>query len=241
MKFKLNGSRITLAVYIVFLIVSYVLFRNGLAPDIMLDVAGSWQMLLLVIGIMQVFSRQRVMGIIFIFLGLFTMLPMFTGHLPFLDSLLSQRRFWIIVPVFIGCVILVSEIVSYRRRSKAPCQEESTDSFGKVYGRIRFESSSVAVSGDIFTGGDISVFAATAEVDLRRCQIASSLAEMNLKVTLGSLRLIVPNEWKVEIFSSSFAAGVKDIRDKGNADSDDAQTLLLNCDVSFANIEISNE
>lgn len=239
---KIGGSRIVLIVYVIFLAAVYFLVRKDVAGDTLKNIAFSWQLLLLALGLAKLFTRPRTMGVILTFLGAFTILPLFTDVFPGLADFVSNRSFWIVVPVFVGVVLLVSEIVRYRRTkgsaSASVPEAAGLSHDGNFHLRTTFGADTSALDGGELSGGDISVCFGSADVNMSRCALAAGLTVLDVKVTMGSLRIVVPSDWYVEVESSSVFGGVRDIRKSRGADT--SRTLLLRAEVSLGSIELSD-
>lgn len=240
---KIGGSRIVLIVYVIFLAVVYVLVRKDIAGETLKNIAFSWQLLLLALGLAKLFTRPRTMGIILTFLGAFTMLPLFTDIFPGLADFVSNRSFWIAVPVFVGIVLLISEILRYRKAKASATSPEvpvatGLSHDGNFHLKTSFGSDTCVVEGGEMSGGDISVCFGSADVNLGRCVLSEGLSVLTVKITMGSLKIVVPSDWYVEVESSSVMGGVQDVRKSKS--SDPSKTLLIRAEVSLGSIELSD-
>lgn len=115
-KFRFGWSRTVLAVYLLLLAVTYILMRKGVAGEVFTGIVFSWQLLVMFLGLARLSTKPVALGIVLVFLGAFTMLPLFTDVFPGLSGLVSDKSFWIVVPIFVAAVILVSEFLRIRRR-----------------------------------------------------------------------------------------------------------------------------
>lgn len=245
MKNFLNPARVVIGIYVLFLVVVLFLRRAGAAGDLLCDVAMSWQLLLLVLGIVKLFSTTKVIGVVLTFIGAFTMLPLFTDVVPGLGDFVRDRRVWLAVPIFVGVAIAVSEVLAYRRRRKlgsGMAQETETDNDGRMdLKTVMGELDSVVELGEneCFRGGRVRVVIGGADVDLRRCRLAPGVTELEVSVVMGSLRLVVPEDWYVSCEVSSELGGAADRRARNGADP--KATLLVKGGVSLGVMEIVSE
>ena len=98
-----------MGIYVLLLVVSYILMRNGAVGEIYTGIVFSWQLLILFLGLARLTTKPLALGLILTFIGAFTMLPLFTDIFPGLSGLVSNQSFWIIVPIFVAIVIAVSD------------------------------------------------------------------------------------------------------------------------------------
>lgn len=131
-----------LAVYLLLLAVTYILMRKGVAGEVFTGIVFSWQLLVMFLGLARLSTKPVALGIVLVFLGAFTMLPLFTDVFPGLSGLVSDKSFWIVVPIFVAAVILVSEFLRIRRRvarkKLLPAVQSGLGEDGTLYEKRRF-------------------------------------------------------------------------------------------------------
>lgn len=89
-----------------------------------------------------------------------------------------------------------------------------------------------------FHGGRLRVMAAVVECDLSRPEAAASVVRLDLKATLGRLRLYVSDATRVTIEMKN-AASVRDCRDLGNPpDGADSPELVITGSLTLSTLDI---
>lgn len=241
-RIRLGWSRIVLGIYMLLLVVSYILMRNGAVGEIYTGIVFSWQLLILFLGLARLTTKPLALGLILTFIGAFTMLPLFTDIFPGLSGLVSNQSFWIIVPIFVAIVIAVSEIIRYSRRraerKSRPAVQSGLSEDGMLYERVSFSSRSYVVDGGFLAGGTLSVSSASVEIDLSRCSIPEGISVIDLDTIMGSVRLKIPHDWYVELKTTNILGTARDIRrpDEGR---DVSRTLLIKGTVSLGALVVT--
>ena len=85
-KFRFGWSRTVLAVYLLLLAVTYILMRKGVAGEVFTGIVFSWQLLVMFLGLARLSTKPVALGIVLVFLGAITMLPLFTDVFPGLSG-----------------------------------------------------------------------------------------------------------------------------------------------------------
>lgn len=240
MKFRLGWSRIVLAIYVLLLAVTYVLMRKDIVGEVFTGIVFSWQLLILFLGLARITTRPVALGLILTFVGAFTLLPLFTDVFPVLTGLVSNQKFWIIVPVFVAAVIIVSEIVRYRRakaeKRLRPAVQSGLGEDGMLYERVSFASRNCIVEEGVLTGGNVHVNSGTAVIDLSRCSLADGISVIDMDIIMGSVCLVLPHDWYVELRTSGFAGKARDTR--SGAERKASRTLLVKGNITFGSLVV---
>lgn len=240
-RLRLGWSRIVLAVYVLLLAVTYILMRKGVAGDVFTGIVFSWQLLILFLGLARITTKPVALGLVLTFIGAFTLLPLFTDVFPALAGLVSNQKFWIIVPVFVAAVIIVSEIIRYRRlkaeKKIKPVEQSGLGEDGMLYERIYLSSRDIIVNEGGFAGGSVTVSSGRAEINLSRCILGEGISLMNVDVTLGTVVLVLPADWYVEVRTDNFAGRSKD--ERAPMERDVSRTLLIKGNVTFGSLTIN--
>lgn len=220
---KPRGADSRLIVGLIFLLLGvYFLLNNfDLIPFELPDYITSWQVFLILIGLLLLASRERQGGgTILIVVGLVFLLP------EFFDVSVGEvvRQFWPLALVAIGVVLLV-------RRS----QEKKTTNYAEVGGdpveriaaqRIAAQQDAVEfidetailggndrlITSEHFRGGKITTIFGSNEVNFVNARLAEGQHELDLFTLFGSTELTVPRDWNVRVDVTPILGSFEDRR-----------------------------
>jgi len=203
-----NNSR-SLGFAILVILVGFVLllYKMNVIPYFISNVIISWQMLLIVIGVFNLFcSRHRVTGIILIAVGGFFLVPeMFMVPISF------RRVFWPVILIFVGLAILIPYIRGRRRQF---------DEIGKPIDKSTYYLDDVSVFGGSdktitsqnFRGGKITSIFGGSKINLTEARLSEGSNIIDVFYLFGGTNLIIPPEWNVKMEVISVFGGFSDKR-----------------------------
>ena len=203
-----RGADPRLIVGLIFLLLGlYFLLNNfDLIPFELPAYITSWQVFLILIGLLLLASRERQGGgIILIVVGIVFLLP------EFFDVSVGEvvRQFWPLALVAIGVVLLV-------RRS----QEKKTTNEFEVGGEaIEFINETAILGGndrlitsEHFRGGKITTIFGSNEVNFVNARLAEGQHELDVFTLFGSTELTVPRDWNVTVDVTPILGSFEDRR-----------------------------
>ncbi len=192
----------------------------------------SWQMLLVVIGIIiLVSSKNKTAGIIMIAVGGFFLTPSL-----FTDFFRSFNFFWPAIFIAIGIVLLVNSKRIVKKIDYA--QTKKTDSIDYVN---IFSGAERQLITDNFQGGQITAIFGGGEVDLTRSSLAPGDNVIDITCIFGGTTIIVPEGWNVLINVTPILGGFSDSRKlRGDVIKDNTRTLTISGIVIFGGGEIKS-
>jgi predicted membrane protein len=176
----------------------------------------TWQMLLIVIGFVNIFSRESyVSGLVLIMVGAFFLVPRIVD-LPF--NFIGM--FWPILLIGGGVLLILKH--SVRRLGDGKKTEDSccmgpfsrtttvetdgiVDDFNLFGGSKRRYSSG-------FRGGKFTNIFGGAEIDLTQAQLENNVAIIETVCVFGGMTLYVPSDWEVQVEVVSILGGFSDKR-----------------------------
>ena len=199
------------------------------------DIIISWQMLLIVIGVYNLFFTQsRVTGFILIAIGAFFLLPEIF-NLPYN----FRRNFWPILLIAVGVFIIFRHGLGRRQpgqpdfHHKEENDEEFIDEFNIFSGSER------KISIKNFKGGKITSIFGGSEIDLTDAELSSETNVIELFYMFGGSSLTVPNNWSVINKVTSILGGFSDKRSVSTSGQNDPKkTLILKGFVMFGGGDI---
>jgi len=198
-------------------------FNFGLIPQTLRHVIISWQMLLIFIGVVQLFKKRLISGIVLIFIGGFFIIP---RVIPGLDHQFVQT-YWPLLLIGAGIVILLQRLVrpewgfetwgnewqqQHHRHAQSYNQSKSN------YNPEGFSKNSVFGSGDHivldpeFKGGELNAVFGGLTLDLRRTNLPEGETHLDVNAVFGGITIFVPNDWFVETHLDAVFGGFKDNR-----------------------------
>ncbi len=214
-------------------------FNFEILPLAWKHIIFSWQMLLIVLGIVSLIGREgRGPGIILILIGGFFLMPeLYDFHISFV------RIFWPVLLIIIGVSILFGR--GYRHHHRWHRHLENPQGGSNLdEGYIRqeniFSGSKQKIIHTEFKGGKISNIFGGAEIDLTQATLAEGRNELIIECIFGGVTLIVPSDWKVVVEISAILGGFQDKRSVIKEQPDATRVLVIKGSAIFGGGEIKS-
>jgi predicted membrane protein len=196
------------------------------------DIIFSWQMLLIVIGVITLAgSDNKTPGIVLISVGGFFMIPEL-----FTDFFRSFNFFWPALFIVIGVVLLINskrlgKTLNYTSGSKADMID---------YINI-FSGAERQLITNNFLGGKVTSIFGGGEVDLTRSSLAPGDNVIEITCIFGGTTLIVPENWNVILNVTPILGGFSDSRRIGSdVIKDTTRSLTIRGTVIFGGGELKS-
>lgn len=196
------------------------------------DIIFSWQMLLIVIGVITLAgSDNKTPGIVLISVGGFFMIPEL-----FTDFFRSFNFFWPALFIVIGVVLLINskrlvKTLNYTSGSKADMID---------YVNI-FSGAERQLITNNFLGGKVTSIFGGGEVDLTRSSLAPGDNVIEITCIFGGTTLIVPENWNVILNVTPILGGFSDSRRIGSdVIKDTTRSLTIRGTVIFGGGELKS-
>lgn len=196
------------------------------------DIIFSWQMLLIVIGVITLAgSDNKTPGIVLISVGGFFMIPEL-----FTDFFRSFNFFWPALFIVIGVVLLINSkrlvnTLHYTSGSKADMID---------YVNI-FSGAERQLITNNFLGGKVTSIFGGGEVDLTRSSLAPGDNVIEITCIFGGTTLIVPENWNVILNVTPILGGFSDSRRIGSdVIKDTTRSLTIRGTVIFGGGELKS-
>jgi predicted membrane protein len=155
----------------------------------------TWQMLLIVIGVINFISGNRQAGLILLGIGGFFYLQYF--------DIISVRTFWPLILIIVGIVFIL------RGRSAIIKRGENEDNF---FDEISiFGGSQKKYTSQQLQGGKITNIFGGSELDLRGAKAVDG-AVIEIFTMFGGSEIMVPQDWNVVIDVTAILGGFSDTR-----------------------------
>ncbi len=136
---------------------------------------------------------------------------------------LDVGRFWPVILIIIGTVVLVNSFRSRGRSSEDGATRNTVD--GWIESVSVFGSTRESVVSSEFKGGQATTVMGEARLDLRETSVMEKPAALEITVVMGEMKLRVPRDWNVRLDNVTVMGESKDERLRREADG--AQTDLV--------------
>ena len=233
-KFKKNTRiHLLLGVILVFVGVSILAEIFNVVPWNLHNVIFSWQMILIVLGIIFISSNEnRSTGYILLAIGTFFILP------EFIDGLPENWRslFWPVMLILLGLLIIFGRHGGRARRHFR--QSGTTDEL--LDDADIFGGSERIVNSQNFKGGKISNIFGGSKYDMRQAKLAEGTNYIDVSMIFGGSKFIVPEDWDIRIEVTSIFGGFADKRHRSIVVPDDTRKLVIRGETIFGGGEITN-
>jgi predicted membrane protein len=194
----------------------------------------SWQMLLVVLGVVQFFRRHFIMSLLLICIGGFFLYPKIAGVAP--DWIIT---WWPLLIILAGVLVLLRMLPYFGKKKYAAYTDSvynSTDGYvvsENVFGVVRH-----IVLDPVFKGARIkNVFGGTM-LDLRHTKLENEDTYIDVECTFGGVEIFIPADWVVVTDLQMSLAGCEDERYTETPDSN--CKLVIRGKITFSGIEIKN-
>lgn len=219
---------------IIFIGLAFLLHQMRLLPPNVDDILISWQMLLIVIGVFNIFTNQsRIFGYILISVGLFFLLPdLFDLPYNF------RRNFWPLILIAVGLFIIFRHGLNRKDSQKIPEMNSDSQFIDEVN---IFSGSEKRIAIKNFRGGRITSIFGGSEIDLREAELSDETNVIEVFYLFGGSSITVPPDWNVINKVTAILGGFSDKRsnhsESGNLP---AKTIIIQGFVMFGGGEIKS-
>ncbi len=229
-----NRRKIALGIIVIIAGVLLLALNAGILPYDWKHIIFSWQMILIVIGLISLFSSESTFpGIILLLVGGFFLIPRI-ADLPFN----TVHLFWPALLIAIGLLILFRRWPFGQRHHVAPGTATTGAKDGYVHMENVFSSGKQKIAEPEFRGGRINCIFGGAEIDLTQSGLAQGMNELQVDVVFGGVNLAVPADWKIIIKNSSVLGGFTDKRTIIRESPDPSRILVIKASTVFGGGEL---
>lgn len=212
------------------------LSNTGFLPYEIRHIIFSWQMLLIGIGIISLFSSEsRTPGTILILIGGIFIIPRI-----FDLSFNMMQVFWPAILIGIGVLLLTKRMPRRPWRSHEPRLVNQTVEDGYVHEENIFSGGKQRVIHQVFRGGHINCVFGGSELDLTQATLAEGISELEVNTIFGGVTLIVPADWRIQLKMTSIMGGFADKRAYIKESPDPSRVLIIKGSTIFGGGEIKS-
>ncbi len=234
-----NGSQMKKYILGVIVIVAgclLLLSNTGFLPYELRHILFSWQMLLIAIGVISLFSSEsRTPGTILIFIGgLFLLTRIFEM------SFNVTHLFWPVILIGVGVLILTKRMPRRPWQANRYQVNTHTSGDGFIHEENIFSGGKQRVMHQVFRGGHINCVFGGSEVDLTQATLADGVSELEVNTIFGGVTLIVPADWRIQLKMTSIMGGFADKRSYVKENPDPSRMLIIKGSTIFGGGEIKS-
>lgn len=194
---------------IIAIVIGAVLMLNvfHILPLKLWDLVWSWQMLLIVVGLVSLLNNEsKFLGVALISVGVFFLIDDFWYFPPEL-----RRAFWPAVLMVFGVYLVLSPPKYFKPRSKRGVQEDDRDFIDEV---SVFGGGERTVTSNQFKGGKITSIFGGSKINLMNSQLATGENILDTFSLFGGTTVIVPAGWNIKVEVVSIFGGFSDKRER---------------------------
>jgi predicted membrane protein len=197
------------------------------------DIIISWQMLLIVIGVYNLFfAGNRIAGYILIAIGGFFIIPEL-----FIMPEDYRRNFWPLLLIIVGIIVLFRAFPVAKRETAIPPDGNPMEYIDEVN---VFSGSEKKITTDNFKGGKITSLFGGSEIDLTTSKLAEGNNALEVFYLFGGSTIKVPPDWTVTNKVTSILGGFSDKRNYVASSTGTNRILTIHGFVMFGGGEIKS-
>lgn len=221
----------------------FLLVNTGIIPTAYKSVLTEWPIWLLLVGLFCVFHRNHTTGIILLVVGGFFITPALGTVNPSWGIPENFTHvYWPLLLILAGLLILFLKAGKYKGFLYVGGTCKPTSSFesedGNLHIETTFDSRKNIVLDPVFKGGDIRCSFGEVEIDLRKTSLPEGTTKLYIDVSFGSVVVIVPDTWNVQIKGSSAFGSFTDHRLTKAFYPNETKRLIVEGKVAFGECEL---
>lgn len=211
------------------------LFNLNIVPASYERIFFSWEMLLIVIGLVNIVSKDNwFVGCILILIGGFFMSDRLL-ELPIDFS----KIFWPVLIIAIGVMIVIKKTFKNGMNCNTLNHNYQTEA-GYIKESNIFGGSKRKITPSEFKGGKITCIFGGSEIDLTQATLAEGKNVLEISAIFGGVSLIVPSDWMVHVEVNSILGGFADKRHLFKTDANSNRELFIKGSTIFGGGEIKS-
>jgi len=209
------------------------LFNVGLISPSLKHIFFSWQMLLIVIGVISLLSSENhTPGYVLLLIGTIFLLPRIFEFTFNVSHLLIPT-----ILIAIGIILLLRRVPHHF----PGCHQQAHNlDNGYIHEENIFSGSKHRFLQKNFRGGHISCAFGGAELDLTQTTLGEGTNVLEITTIFGGVTLIVPCDWKIILKTTSIFGGFSDKRMHVKETGDNSRILIIKGSTIFGGGEIKS-
>jgi predicted membrane protein len=223
-------------------------FNAGILPMNLYPVVFSWQMLVISIGFVCLFSRHSwFLGVLIILFGGFHL-----QKLLVFENLVVPLNGWATVLIVVGMVVICNAIWGrhhHHHKAWEKCHHEFHEWHSQVNKGDKYEAGYIErncvfggsrekLDAKNFKGGEINSVFGGIELDLSDAKLAEGTHHLEINSVFGGTVIYVPIDWKIEFQQTKVFGHFEDKRPKPDFEIDEKSVLIIEANSVFGGGEI---
>jgi len=220
--------------------------NTGLLPTVYAPLFSSWPIWLVFGGLFFLLDRSWFTGLVLLTIGAFYLLPQIGAANPALNIPANfAHLYWPALLVIGGVYFILSRLFPNRYRywggfhkhfDKFNTTVNTEEGFLAI--NSSFDSRKEIVLDPIFKGGNIDCSFGEVIVDLRKTTLQEGKTILTAKVSFGSVHIIVPSTWNVQLKGDSAFGDFRDSRIDPSFNPDSNSSLIIQGKCSFGEFKL---
>lgn len=211
-----NNKRTIIGIILIFVGIVLIAKRMDFIPYDVSRIIISWQMLLIGIGLLNIFTKENYRsGLILISIGSFFLLPR-----VFDISHEMRNMMWPAILVVIGALMLV-----VRDKNKISLKQGSSENVIDVLNVMG--GGKRKVTSESFAGGRVTSIFGGSELDLTTAKMQDKQIVVDVFTIFGGSEIIVPRGWDVQVDVTSIFGAFDDKRGPVDKTHSEADKVLI--------------
>ncbi len=235
-----SNKRAVLGIILVLVGAALIALNLNLFPFGIRTIIFSWQMILIVIGLVFLISKEnKTVGFILLAIGGFFLIPEIV-NIPY--SWGWRRLFWPLIFIIVGILILFRGGKLHRRNNRNICcpdgktlDEDSIDDLSMFGGGQRM------INSQNFKGGKVTSIFGGSQFNFKGASLAKGRNVIDVLSLFGGSKFIVPRDWDIKVEITSIFGGFSDKRNPDpNVVYDPSKQLVFKGVVIFGGGEVQD-
>lgn len=243
-----GGTRFSILLIVVGLV--FLAVNTGILPTIYQPLFSSWPIWLVFGGLYFLLDRSWFTGLTLFTIGTFYMIPQIGHANPALNIPENfAHLYWPALLVVAGIYFILSRTngnhcwvggTFYEKFEKFDNFNNTTINNEDGYVRVNasFDSRKNIVMDPVFKGGIVECSFGEVVLDLRKTALAEGKTMLNVNCSFGSIVVIVPSDWNVQIQGDSAFGGFTDSRYSPSHNANSSSSLVIQGKCSFGEVKL---
>jgi predicted membrane protein len=235
---RCSGFKFALILILVGLV--FLAVNTGLLPTMYQPLFTSWPIWLVFIGLISLMDFSWFGATVFLSAGIFFIIPQIGTINPALNIPADfTHLYWPALLVVAGIYFILARSFRPRHFCGKHCHKDfdHTSTWNCEDGFVRvsssFDSRKNIVLDPVFKGGTVDSSFGEVILDLRKTTLPEGKTKLSVNVSFGSVQIIVPSGWNVQMQGDSFFGTFTDNRLSPSFNTEDLSILLLEGKCAF--------
>lgn len=242
------GGGFTFSILLILVGILFLGINTGFLPILYKPLFSSWPIWCIFIGLFVLLDRSWFVASVLLTLGIFFIIPQIGYINPSLNIPDDfTHLYWPVLLIAAGIYFTFSRLFKHsccfhRNFHKHCFSDTDTNQWNSEDGYIQiksaFESRKNFVLDPVFKGGDVECIFGEVIVDLRKTTLPEGKTKLFVKCSFGSVAIIVPDGWNVQLRGDSVFGTFSDNRLSRSVNPENGRTLVIDGKCSFGECKL---